>query len=94
MAINAATGGQVTEQAVKSIADLMKREPKFAVAQNSVGQPAYSSRGIGYNSASVGAPPRTAVVRDEQHASTTDREVKLLRKGVGQGSQAVLCRAR
>jgi iron complex outermembrane receptor protein len=65
MTINAVTGEQLMEQGVKNLADLIKIEPSFTVAQNSVGQPVYSIRGIGYNSTSLGAPPAVSIYVDE-----------------------------
>jgi iron complex outermembrane receptor protein len=65
MTINAVTGEQLREQGIKNLADLVKIEPSFTVAQNSVGQPVYSIRGIGYNSTSLGAPPAVSIYVDE-----------------------------
>jgi len=65
MTITAASGDQLKARGVNDVADLVKIEPSFVVAQNSVGQPVFSIRGVSYNSTSVVSPPAVSVYLDE-----------------------------
>ena len=65
MSIVAATGQQLKDLGVSSVADLQKIVPGFRFAESNYGPPVYSIRGIGFNDGSLGAKPTVALSADD-----------------------------
>src|SRR5580693_7507802 len=65
MAITAATGRELIEKNVTSVAGLTRIEPSLQFSQSNNGTPVYTIRGVGYFEQSLTATPTVSVYQDE-----------------------------
>jgi len=65
MAITAATGTELIQRNVTSVAGLTRIEPSLQVSQSNNGTPVYTIRGVGYFEQSLTATPTVSVYEDE-----------------------------
>ena len=65
MAITAATGQQLLQHNITSVAGLTQIEPSLQYSQSNNGTPVYTIRGVGYFEQSLTATPTVSVYQDE-----------------------------
>ena len=65
LSITALTGKDLIDENVTSSQDLARVVPAFTVASGADGTPIYTLRGVGFNSANLGAQPTVSVYVDE-----------------------------
>jgi len=65
LAITAATGEQLAQKGVTSVADLTRIEPSLQFSKSQSGTPVYTLRGVGYFEQSLSASPTVSLYQDE-----------------------------
>ena len=65
LSITAATGIQLAERGIDTVAELVKLEPSFQFATSYNGTPVLTIRGIGYGDNSIQAPLAVSIYQDE-----------------------------
>jgi len=65
ISVTAATGVQLARRGITTVDGLVKLEPSLQFSKSSDGTPIMTIRGVGYNEASIEAPPTISVYQDE-----------------------------
>ena len=65
LSITALSGAALTQKGIANSQDLAKVVPAFTVASAADGTPVYTLRGVGFNSANIGAQPTVSVYIDQ-----------------------------
>ena len=65
LAITALSGNQLAQKGIVNSQDLAKVVPAFTVASAADGTPVYTLRGVGFNTANIGAQPTVSVYNDQ-----------------------------